>query len=317
MLFSTPFGLTTVPPEVLLRQLEAHAAAWAGGGDCGPKKRASASASAGSAARAAPAATAKPARPPSSTNEGYACGGFTKGGCGGGGAPTAKVSQEVVRGSGAFIRKQPAPPSGQVAGGTTAAPPSLCCLTDTPSALTFALDLPGRSQADVTVNVVDGTQLEFAARAVEAKAGRRARPALRARVGLPLPADRLDLAATAASMKDGELVVRIPKIAVAPPQTWRVPVRAASEEEEGEEKEGACEAAAGPVAAEAPAPAPAPTAATAEPAAASDGDGSWVEASSSDEEEDAADDDQKPRTPRRKAKKGPPPSGAVLEAVED
>jgi hypothetical protein len=40
MLFSTPFGLTTVPPEVLLRQLEAPRGRLRGGGRAAARARA-------------------------------------------------------------------------------------------------------------------------------------------------------------------------------------------------------------------------------------------------------------------------------------
>ena len=291
MLFSTPFGLTTVPPEVLLRQLEAHhAAACAAAGEQ-PRARVRASASNGcSRAGPPPDLAAKPPRPASPpTNDGY---GAAKVSYKNGGekAPLAS-SREVIRLAASLSGKPPAPP---------VVAPVLC--TETPTALTFALDLPGRSQADVSVEIGGSGCLEFAVPAVEGKGGRRGRPALCSRAALPLPANRLDLAATSATMKDGELLVRIPKVAVLPPQTWRVPVRAAEEEaEEGR----AGEAAAARAAARQP-PAPA--------AAASDGDGSWVEASSSSDE--GGENGRTSHALRWKAKVGPPPSGAVLEAVE-
>jgi hypothetical protein len=195
-------------------------------------------------------------------------------------------------------------------------------MTDAHDALTLALDLPGRERKDVDVSIVDGGRfVELRAPAVPAAGGRRARPALHARVALPATASAaeatasapargpalLDFARTAARMAAGELVVRIPKLPPPPPpQAWRVPVLSDDDEEGPAAVAGDRPAPAEPAARAAVRPPPSAAA-----AASDDEDGSWVEASSSDDEEAEAEG----RTARRKAKGGPS-SGAVLEAVD-
>jgi HSP20 family molecular chaperone IbpA len=176
--------------------------------------------------------------------------------------------------------------------------------TESADAITLALDLPGREKKDVDIAIIDGGRfLELKTPAVPAAGGRRARPAVHARVALP-ETDRLDFAATAARMAAGELVVRIPKLPPPPPpQTWRVPVMSSEEDGEGERR--AEPATTTPPKPDAAVPASAP-------ASDDDEDGSWVEASSDDDE-----DKDGGKAARRKSKKGAPVSGAVLEAVDD
>ena len=295
MLFSTPFGLTTVPPEVLLRQLEAHAAAMSVGAASAGQCRASSECA--PPPRGASAKAGRPASPPV---------GYDK--------PAAKApnttSREVVRVVAARAGGATPEPSPARASEAAASAP-LARLTETPTALLFSLDLPGRSQADVAVSIVDGGRaLEFSAPPVKATGGRRPRPALCSRLALPHPADRLDFNGTAAAMAAGELLVKIPKVAPAPPKTWRVPVVSGEGEEAEAEKDKASPPARSPVAA--------PPAAPASDDTNEDGDGSWVEASSDEEGEEEEACGGRQGGARRRKKQGPPPSGgAVLEAVED